>query len=158
MPLSPPWPSHQDRVSWSYFQLMHEHRRDFGGGHSCPTWDLPMGTLCLEALHCPAKTFSSCTTVRSDSSLGLLLPTLLAQVSDLQCEPKPPPAYSWFLHFILCSISLNLSLAFLIPFWCLCLRRPELTWKSWRQLSFSPVAITASFWSKPSNNLLGIKF
>lgn len=54
--------------------------------------------------------------------------------------------------------SLNLSLAHLIPLWYLCLRRPELTWKSWRQLSSFPVAITSSFWSQPSNNLLGIKF
>lgn len=111
----------------SYFQLMCEHSRDSWAGHSCPMWDLQMGTLWLETLHCPAKTFSSCTTVRSYSSLGLLLPTLLAQVSDLWYESKPPPAYSWVLHFILCCISLNLSLAYLIPFWYLCLRRLELT-------------------------------
>lgn len=72
-------------LSQSCSQLMAEHNKDSGAGHSCPQ----CGTL-----YCPAKTFSTCTTVRGYSYLGPLLPTLLARVSDLQCGLKPLPAYS----------------------------------------------------------------
>ena len=93
----------------SYFQLMREHSRDSRAGHSCPMWDLPMGTLWLETLHCPAKTFSSCTTVRSYSSLELRLPISLHRCQTCNMNRSLPlltPESSILFFAVFPSISL----------------------------------------------------
>lgn len=112
MPLSSPWHSYQGRVSWSYFQLMHEHCSDSGAGHSCPTWDLPMGTLCLETLRCPAKISQAAPQSEVIPLWGSSFPLSLHRRQTCivnQSLPLPTPDSSTLSFAVFPSISQSLS-------------------------------------------------